>query len=404
MQALRGVRDRESGMLLNGIRARLDAAVEERHDAIETEELERLYAGSSFDVTLPGEPFRRGRLHLLTQVKREIEDVFLGMGFEVYEGAEVTDAWHNFDALTTDRGHPSRSPSDTFYLSDDVLLRTHTSPDQIRLMESRQPPIYAIMPGRVLPPRHAGRDAFADVPPGREPRGRPRHHARRSQGDGAPFLPRAVRHRARGAHADELLPLHRAVGGVRRDVFSVQRTGLRGVQALRLDRDGRRRLGRSAGVHATSATTPTSGPASPSGSASSASRCSVTASPTCASSGRTTCACWSSSEMKVPVSWLREYVDVRPAGRGARAAARLHELRGRPRRPPRRARRGRQPRALPRRQGARGGEASERRPAAADDASTSGRESRARSSAARGTSAPARRSPWRFRARRCRTA
>jgi phenylalanyl-tRNA synthetase alpha chain len=81
-------------------------------------------------------------------VKREIEDVFLGMGFEVYEGDEVTDAWHNFDALTTDPGHPSRSPTDTFYLSDDVLLRTHTSPDQIRLMESRQPPIYAIMPGR----------------------------------------------------------------------------------------------------------------------------------------------------------------------------------------------------------------------------------------------------------------
>jgi phenylalanyl-tRNA synthetase alpha chain len=147
-QALRTVRDRESGMLLNGIRAQLEAAVEARRDAIENDALERLYAQSSFDVTLPGEPFRRGRLHLLTQVRREIEDVFLGMGFEVYEGDEVTDVWHNFDALTTDPGHPSRSPSDTFYLSDDVLLRTHTSPDQIRLMESREPPIYAIMPGR----------------------------------------------------------------------------------------------------------------------------------------------------------------------------------------------------------------------------------------------------------------
>jgi phenylalanyl-tRNA synthetase alpha chain len=148
MQALRGVRDRESGMLLNGIRARLEDAVEARRSAIENEELERLFAQSSFDVTLPGEPFSRGRLHPLTQVKREIEDVFLGMGFEVYEGDEVTDTWHNFDALTTDRGHPSRSPTDTFYLDRDVLLRTHTSPDQIRLMESRQPPIYAIMPGR----------------------------------------------------------------------------------------------------------------------------------------------------------------------------------------------------------------------------------------------------------------
>jgi phenylalanyl-tRNA synthetase alpha chain len=147
-QALRSVRDRESGMLLNGIRARLQAAVEARRNAIENEALEKLYAQSSFDVTLPGERFKRGRLHLLTQVKREIEDVFLGMGFEVYEGNEVTDVWHNFDALTTDPGHPSRSPSDTFYLSDEVLLRTHTSPDQVRLMESRDPPIYAIMPGR----------------------------------------------------------------------------------------------------------------------------------------------------------------------------------------------------------------------------------------------------------------
>jgi len=147
-QALRAVRDRESGMLLNGIRARLESVVDARRAAIENAEMERLYAKSSFDVTLPGETPQRGRLHILTQVKREIEDVFLGMGFEVYEGAEVTDAWHNFDALTTDPGHPSRSPTDTFYLSDDVLLRTHTSPDQIRLMESRQPPIYAIMPGR----------------------------------------------------------------------------------------------------------------------------------------------------------------------------------------------------------------------------------------------------------------
>jgi phenylalanyl-tRNA synthetase alpha chain len=147
-QALRSVRDRESGMLLNGIRARLQAAVEARRNAIENEALEKLYAQSSFDVTLPGERFKRGRLHLLTQVKREIEEVFLGMGFEVYEGNEVTDVWHNFDALTTDPGHPSRSPSDTFYLSDEVLLRTHTSPDQVRLMESRDPPIYAIMPGR----------------------------------------------------------------------------------------------------------------------------------------------------------------------------------------------------------------------------------------------------------------
>jgi phenylalanyl-tRNA synthetase alpha chain len=148
-QALREVRDRDTGMALNALRGRLEAAVQTKRDELERAELERVYAQSAVDVTLPGEPVGRGRLHLLTQIRREIEDIFLGMGYEVYEGPEVVDAWHNFDALTTDRGHPSRSPNDTLYLSDDVLLRTHTSPDQILLMESRRPPIYAIMPGRV---------------------------------------------------------------------------------------------------------------------------------------------------------------------------------------------------------------------------------------------------------------
>src|SRR2546426_7658361 len=83
-QALRGVRDRETGMLLNGIRQRLEAAVEERAAAIEQADLERLYAQSTFDVTLPGTPVSRGRLHVLTQIKREIEDIFLGLGYEGY--------------------------------------------------------------------------------------------------------------------------------------------------------------------------------------------------------------------------------------------------------------------------------------------------------------------------------
>jgi phenylalanyl-tRNA synthetase alpha chain len=147
-QALRGVRDRESGMTLNAVREKLEEAIEKRRAELDRAELARAYAKGAVDVTLPGEAYPRGRLHLLTQIRREIEDAFLGMGYEVYEGDEVTTAWHNFDALTTDPGHPSRSPNDTFYLNGDVLLRTHTSPDQIRLMESRQPPIYAIMPGR----------------------------------------------------------------------------------------------------------------------------------------------------------------------------------------------------------------------------------------------------------------
>ena len=146
-QALRGVRDRESGMLLNGVRGRLEAAVEARD-----EELVRvayaLAAERSVDVTIPGTPVHRGRLHLLTQIRREIEDIFLGMGYEVWDGAEVATVWENFDALTQPLNHPSRSKLDTFYLDDDTVLRTHTSPDQIRAMLARTPPIYMVSPGR----------------------------------------------------------------------------------------------------------------------------------------------------------------------------------------------------------------------------------------------------------------
>jgi phenylalanyl-tRNA synthetase alpha chain len=146
-QALRGVRDRESGMLLNGVRARLEAAVDAR-----VADLQRLAfdaaAGSGVDVTIPGTPVHRGRLHLLTQIRREIEDIFLGLGYEVWDGDEVATVWENFDALTSDPGHPSRSINDTFYVDDNSVLRTHTSPDQIRAMLSRKPPIYMVSPGR----------------------------------------------------------------------------------------------------------------------------------------------------------------------------------------------------------------------------------------------------------------
>jgi phenylalanyl-tRNA synthetase alpha chain len=146
-QALRGVRDRESGMLLNGIRARLEEAVDAR-----AKELHRLAheqaAERGIDVTIPGTPVKRGRLHLITQIQREIEDIFLGMGYEVWDGAEVATVWENFDALTQPQNHPSRSPFETFYVDDTTVLRTHTSPDQIRAMLSRKPPIYMVSPGR----------------------------------------------------------------------------------------------------------------------------------------------------------------------------------------------------------------------------------------------------------------
>jgi phenylalanyl-tRNA synthetase alpha chain len=148
-QALRGVRDRETGMALNAVRERLESAVEERQAALQRAERERELADETLDVTLPGEDFRRGHLHLLTQIIREVEDIFLGLGYEIVDSREVETAWHNFDALNQPLNHPSRSPRETFYVDDrKTLLRAHTSTGQIRVMESRDPPIYVAVPGR----------------------------------------------------------------------------------------------------------------------------------------------------------------------------------------------------------------------------------------------------------------
>jgi len=147
-RALREVRDRESGMSLNTVRERLETAVAAREDPLRRSELDRALHEEQFDITLPGEPFPRGHLHLITQARREVEDVFLGLGYQIYDGREVEDVYHNFEALNTPPGHPSRSPRDTFYLNADVVLRTHTSPGQIRFMEAHQPPVYMISLGR----------------------------------------------------------------------------------------------------------------------------------------------------------------------------------------------------------------------------------------------------------------
>jgi phenylalanyl-tRNA synthetase alpha chain len=147
-RALREVRDRESGMSLNTVRERLETAVAAREDQLRRRELDRALHEEQLDITLPGEPFPRGHLHLITQIRREVEDVFLGLGYQIYDGREVEDVYHNFEALNTPPGHPSRSPRDTFYLNADVVLRTHTSPGQIRFMEAHQPPVYMISLGR----------------------------------------------------------------------------------------------------------------------------------------------------------------------------------------------------------------------------------------------------------------
>jgi phenylalanyl-tRNA synthetase alpha chain len=147
-QALRGVRDRESGMALNAARERLEAAFEMREADLERADLDRALTDDVVDVTLPGTEFPRGHLHLLTQMRREIEDTFLGLGYEIFDGPEVETVYYSFDALNTPEGHPSRSPLDTFYVSEDVVLRPHTSPGQIRYMEAHEPPVYMVSLGR----------------------------------------------------------------------------------------------------------------------------------------------------------------------------------------------------------------------------------------------------------------
>jgi phenylalanyl-tRNA synthetase alpha chain len=101
------------------------------------------------DVTLPGTATPRGHLHLITQIRREIEDVFLGLGYSIVDGDEVEDTWHLFDALNMPPGHVTRSPLHTLFLNGDVVLRTETSASQIRVMEAQDPPVYIVSLGRV---------------------------------------------------------------------------------------------------------------------------------------------------------------------------------------------------------------------------------------------------------------
>jgi phenylalanyl-tRNA synthetase alpha chain len=148
-QALREVRDRESGQALNSAREAIERAVAERKAELDHSELDRSLSEERVDVTLPGVHSPRGHLHLITQIRREVEDIFLGLGYMVVDGREVETTHYNFDALNMPESHPTRSPLHTLFLNGDVVLRTETSPSQIRTMEEREPPIYMISAGRV---------------------------------------------------------------------------------------------------------------------------------------------------------------------------------------------------------------------------------------------------------------
>ena len=147
--ALREVRDRETGMALNAARQAIEDAVDTREAALELAELDRALTEETVDVTLPGERLPLGHLHPITQVRRIVEDSFLGLGYEVRDDPEVETVEYNFDKLAFAPTHPSRSPRDTFFFDENRVLRTETSPSQIRIMEEKPPPIYMVSIGRV---------------------------------------------------------------------------------------------------------------------------------------------------------------------------------------------------------------------------------------------------------------
>ncbi len=136
------------GQVLNDLKQTIEQALEERKRVLEAIEEERKLQKFWIDVTLPGAIRKVGHPHPISKVLEEIETIFVSMGFKVVEGPEIEDSWHNFDALNTPEWHPARDMHDSFYLQD-KLLRTHTSPVQIRTMLSEQPHIAILSPGRV---------------------------------------------------------------------------------------------------------------------------------------------------------------------------------------------------------------------------------------------------------------
>jgi phenylalanyl-tRNA synthetase alpha chain len=139
----------EYGRLLNQIKNRIEELLKEREGYLKEADLDRRLKAESFDVTLPGFCIPFGHLHPATRMLNEIIDIFVSLGFSVMEGPEVELDYYNFEALNIPKDHPARDMQDTFYISDDVVLRTHTSPVQVRVMEKHTPPLSVVAPGKV---------------------------------------------------------------------------------------------------------------------------------------------------------------------------------------------------------------------------------------------------------------
>jgi len=139
------------GALANDVRTKIAEKIEEKQGLLEEEEVRKKLEKENIDVTLPGRPVRNGNPHPLTRVVEQIEDFFIGMGYSIAEGPEVESDYYNFEALNLPKGHPARDMQDSFYITEEILLRTHTSPVQARTMEMKKGkgPVKIICPGKV---------------------------------------------------------------------------------------------------------------------------------------------------------------------------------------------------------------------------------------------------------------
>ena len=154
-ELMKGMRDvpkdkrPEVGMIINALKVWAEDQFGKLDKNIKAKELKKQYAAEAIDVTLPGNTSKRGAYHPNTLVRRELISIFAGMGFTVFEGPEIENEYYNFTALNTPADHPARDMQDTFYITDDLLLRTQTSAGQIRVMETQKPPIKILSPGKV---------------------------------------------------------------------------------------------------------------------------------------------------------------------------------------------------------------------------------------------------------------
>ena len=138
----------EMGKIANEVREAIENEISQKREEIKKIELERRLASEGIDVTMPGKTFKVGKRHPITQIIDEVTEIFMGIGFSVAEGPEVETVENNFDALNAPKNHPSRDMSDTFYFNEELLLRTQTSPVQVRTMRNEELPIKIISPGR----------------------------------------------------------------------------------------------------------------------------------------------------------------------------------------------------------------------------------------------------------------